>query len=87
MKTKTAISLLVGVLLLLIGAALFLIPLANNGWDFSKLSGNRYQTKSYDITEDFTKISVDLQSADIRILPATDGGAKVISYERSKEII
>lgn len=85
MKTSTIIFLVIGMLLLIFGAALFVIPLASSGWDFSALGDNRYQTKSYEITDEFTKVSIDVITSDVIVLPSTDGKVKVVSFERVKE--
>ena len=85
MKKATTILLLVAMLLIVVGAAIFIIPLALGGWDFSALDGNHYQTKTYDITEEFTKVSIHAITSDVMVLPSTDGKVSVISREREKE--
>ena len=85
MKKAVSTILLIGTLLLVIGAGLFLLALAMNGWDFRALDNSQYQTKSYEITDEFSKISIDTTTADVLVLPGTDAHAKVISYERVRE--
>lgn len=85
MKKATIVLLLAAVLLITVGVSLFIFPLATNGWDFSMLKGNRYQTKSYEITEEFNKVTIDVVTSDVIIFPSTDGKVSVISNERIKE--
>ena len=57
MSKNTKIWLVVGVLLVLVGAAVFIGAMMNVKWDFKKLSTANYETKTYEITENFKDIS------------------------------
>lgn len=50
--------------------------------DFSKLGTSNYQTNAHDISKEFTSVSIDTQTAEIRFLPATDEKCKVVCFER-----
>ena len=82
MKKATVILLVLALVMLILGSALVLVPIAKSGWDFSKLESNRYQTKTHEITDDFTNIYIDIQTADVAVLPSSDGGVRVVSHER-----
>lgn len=53
-------------------------------WDFKKLSTVKYETASYEISEDFDSISLLTSTADIAFLPSPDGKVRVECYEESK---
>ena len=71
-------------LLCVVGGLIFAVAMTLNGWDFTRLSTEKYETSSYEITEDFYSISVDTATADIIFLPAADGKCKVVCYESEK---
>ena len=50
-------------------------------WDFSKLSINSLETNSYKISESFKGISLNVDTADISIVPSEDGSTSVECYE------
>ena len=73
--------LIAALLLVIIGIfALMLIGFITD-WDLSKLGTGSYQTNTYDITDDFNKLSFETETADIVFLPSEDGKCKVICYE------
>lgn len=48
------------------------------------LSAAKYTTETYEITENIQNISIETITADVKILPASDGVNKVVSFEREK---
>ena len=48
------------------------------------LSVAKYTTETYEITENIQNISIETITADVKILPASDGVNKVVSFEREK---
>jgi DUF4097 and DUF4098 domain-containing protein YvlB len=67
----------------LIGALIFIIPLAINGWDFSKVIKTKVETITHDVDEAYTGIRIASDTADI-ILEATDGGGTAVITLDSK---
>lgn len=67
----------------LVGAGLiiFAVAMAMNFWDFTKLSTEKYETNTHNITEKFTNISIKTDTADIAFLPSEDEGCRVVCYE------
>ena len=74
----------VAIALLVVGIVFFVISASLVGWDFSKFGGRRHETNSYEITEEFTNISVKTGTSDIVFSPSQDGKTKVVCYEDSK---
>ena len=78
-------GLLVALVLVVAGAALFVIVMMKNKWDFTKLRTNAFETNVYEISQDFTGISMDSTTADISFELSGDGKCKVECYEDTKE--
>ena len=81
---KWKIWLMIALSLILLGSGVFVAVLAVNGWDFAKLDGGRYETKTYEVNEGFKNISMNTDTADVEFLPAMDGKCKVVAYEEEK---
>ncbi|MBO5320432.1 MAG: DUF4097 family beta strand repeat protein [Ruminococcus sp.] len=54
------------------------------GFDFSKLSTLKYETNTYEISEDFDKISIDTDISDVVFARSDDGSCKVVCFEAEK---
>ena len=65
MRTSTKIWLIVATAFLLAGCILFTGVMTALDWDFSKLSTVEYETNAYTITEPFTEMYIDVNTADI----------------------
>ena len=76
---------IISVLLIVIGTALFAVAACSVGWDFTKLGAGKYETNTHEISEDFTDISINTNTADIVFIPSNDGVCKVTCYEDAKE--
>ena len=74
-KIKLALSLIV------IGLIMFVLVMTFNGWNFKNLSKQEYVMNTYEITEDFESIIIDVTTADVKILPSTDNQCKIEIYE------
>ena len=77
MKKTTKIWLLTAALLVLAGCILFAGVMAAETWDFGKLSTVRYETNIYPVSEPFHDLSLTTDTADIVLLPSTDGKIRV----------
>lgn len=73
--------LVIAALLVALGLIIFVVVMAGCGWDFSRLSPVKYETNTYDITEDFDSISINACTADIIFTRSEDGEGKVVCYE------
>ena len=82
-KTKT--WLVIAASLILIGLIIFWSVMTVLKWDFTKLSTYKYQTRQYEISNDFTDISIVTKTADITFAVALDGKCRVECYERENQ--
>lgn len=74
--------LLIALLLLFFGGALFCFAvIVNGGFRFEK----GYREHTINLNEDFSSLSVDLNITDLQILPATDGKCSLVLYEKEKK--
>ena len=46
---------------------------------------NNYETNSYEVKEEFSKINVDTDTANIAFVPSDDGMCRVVCYEKANE--
>ena len=53
MSNKTRLWLSLATLLVFFGGVIFALAMTLNSWDFTRLSTEKYETSSYEITEDF----------------------------------
>lgn len=82
MKKSTIICLILAVLLVAAGLGLFTVAMTALNWDFSNLSTVRYETNIHEVSEAFTNIAIDTETADIVFLPSPDGKCRVECYEQ-----
>ncbi len=84
MSKKAKICIILSICLVMIGGIIFTGVMATLKWDFSKLSIDKYETNTYEITENFAKMLITTIEGNIEIVPATDGRCKVVCYEKKK---
>lgn len=84
MSKKRKVWLAVAAALIVIGVFLFVGVMSAMKWDFTKLSTGKYETKYYEITEDFQNISITSQTADIRFVPSEDGRTVVTCHDQQR---
>jgi DUF4097 and DUF4098 domain-containing protein YvlB len=53
-------------------------------WEFTKLGTFKYETNSYEIEESFRNVLIDIDTADITVLPSEDGEVKVVCKEKGE---
>ena len=85
MKSKTKTLLIVATSFIVLGLIIFSIVMCTYNWDFTKLSTTKFQTNKHVISDEFTSIEINSNTADITILPSDDGQNKVICFEDEKE--
>ena len=84
MSKDFKICLIVASSLLVFGALVFVITMSALKWDFKKLSTVKYETKEYEMTEDFKNILINTDTSRIVFLPSEDEKIKVVTYEQKK---
>lgn len=68
---------IIGCALVLVGIVLFSSVMMVYGWDFTRLSTVKYETKTYDVQGEFQNISIHTDTADILFAVSEDGMCKV----------
>ena len=81
MKKAIVISLIVAGALVLVGAGLFAGAMSAAEWDFSALQTTKYEPVTYEVTEDFSDISIQTIESSIEFRTAPDGKCKVECME------
>lgn len=76
--------LIIATSLTVIGLVIFVIAMSINGWDFSQLSTEKYETNTYEISEEFRDISLKTNTADVYFAVSADGKCNVECYEQTK---
>ena len=84
MNRHSVIWIILASLLIVAGLVVFMVVMTANGWDFSKITTSKFLTNEHEITEDFSKININTNTADVRLLPSGDGKCKVICVEEEK---
>lgn len=74
-----------GVVLLVVGLAVFAGAFISSGFDFSKMGSDSYVTNTYTVDKEFDRIDIDTNVTDITFKPSEDGKFKAVcSEERDK---
>ena len=68
--------------LMIVGCMMIGGVMTVSGWDFMKLSTNKYEEAHHEIAEDFQAISVNTDTADIAFVRSEDGKCAVACYEQ-----
>lgn len=82
---KTAIGILIAVLVVVIGGVLLFAGLSAVKFNFRNLDGTEYMTSSYDFNESIRRIDVKGNTADVELLAAADGKCRVSCFESDRE--
>ena len=82
MKAKLIITIVVAAALIFIGIAVAACGFAMSGFDIKKLTMHNEVTNYVTPEEDFDSIIIDATTADLKILPSTDGQCKIDLVER-----
>ena len=85
MRKSTKIWLLTAASLIALGCVSFTATACAIGWDFNKFSTVTLETNTYEITESFQNISMNMNTADVTFLHSDNGQCKVVCYEDVKE--
>ena len=76
------IWLIVALVLVVIGAVIFVAVMSANNWDFSKLGTAKFEENEHKPEGEFNGITVNTVTADLTILPSDDGECRVVCRER-----
>ena len=82
MRGSTKVWLIIGAVLVALGLIVFTAVAAKVGWNFKKLETSRFVTERYEVSEEFDKISIDVDITDIELLPSEDETCSVVCYEK-----
>ena len=82
MSSTTKIWIIIAFILIITGMVLFAGLMFKNNFNFSALDTTAYVTNTYNITDDFTKISVTADTADIDFKLSTDNSCRVVCFEK-----
>ena len=84
MKRSTAIWLIIAASLILTGSVITGGALAANKWDMKNLSNEEYREKSYEITEEYSDISVLTDTAMVDVIATKEASCRVECVELVK---
>ena len=84
MSRKTKIWLIIASSLTLLGIIIFGGVMSIMKWDFTKLSTNKYETNIFNISDDFSSISLESDTADIRFVQSENSECSVTCYDHIK---
>ncbi len=83
---RTAIAILIAVIVVAIGGALVFAGLSAVHFKFRDLDTAKYVTNTYDLGEGFTRVEMDLDTANVTLEPAADGKCRVVCVEQEKHL-
>ena len=66
------------------GLAILIGALIISNFDVSRMDITKYETNTYNVSEDFEKININTNETDIILIPSEDNGCKVICMEQKK---
>ena len=84
MKKTTKISIVAAVILIVIGAAIFIGTMSTLDWNFRDLSTQQFKTNTHENITPITNITVETDSADITFALNTNNATKVVCHELEK---
>jgi len=82
MSKGAKIWLIVAAALVLVGCIVFALVMTALKWNFSSLSTTQYETNEHTVTESFSGISVNTDTAKIEFIPSESTECKVVCYEQ-----
>lgn len=85
MGKHAKIWLIIAASLVLAGGLLFSAVMAALKWDFTKLSTVKYETNTYELSEEYNAIAVTTATADIVLVPSDNAKSTVVCCERKNE--
>ncbi len=84
MNRLTKMWLITATSLVAIGLIIFTAVMALYNWDFTKFSTEKFETNTYNISQEFNNISINTDTADIFFAVSSDGMCKIVCNEYKK---
>ena len=84
MKTVTKVMLIIGAVLVLAGAAIFVAVMAPGNWNFKGLGTAEFVTETIDVDGEFADILIDTNMTAVVIQPSTTGKCRVAFFNHKK---
>lgn len=84
MSKATKKWLIAATIFVIVGLLIFAGVLYVYDFDFKKLSTENYITNTYEIKEDFDRISIDVDTSDIEFVLSEDENCRLVCYETEK---
>lgn len=75
---------IMAIFLIAVGLLIFAGAMTALGFDFTKLSTANYETNTYEVHEDFSKISIDADTAAIEFVLSDQEQCKIVCFENEK---
>ncbi len=84
MNKKIKLWTIIAISLLAVGLLIFAGAMIALDFDFTKLSTVRYETNTYEVSEDFSRISIDAGTTEIEFVLSSSEQCKVVCFEEEK---
>lgn len=84
MKTSTKIALILAVVLILVGGAVFTLASMAVDWNYQTLKYESYETNKYQFEEEIQNVTIKTDTTNVYFYPSYDGELRVECYEHSK---
>ena len=84
MSKKNKLWIIIAASFLAVGLILFAGAMIALDFDFTRLSTVKYETNTLKISEDFSKISIDADTADIEFVPSDNKQCEIVCFEEEK---
>lgn len=84
MNKRVSVILVVATMLVILGIAVLACTMIRLNWDFTALSTTNFETKTHILDQDFSRIAITTDTADIRICMSEDGQSKLVVTEQEK---
>ncbi len=81
MRKSIKIWLIIALILTLLGASVCAIAMASYDWDFAKLNTDKYVTNTYNPDSEFDRISINVNTTDVKFAPSEDGECSIVGLE------
>ena len=77
MKRAMLILIIISISLILLGALVMLLALVGANWNFRLIFAGETESFAYTVSEDFSDITVNGDTPDVRFLPSENGERRV----------
>lgn len=84
MRKTIKIWLIIAAFLVVVGCIMFVLVMSAYQYDFDKLSTEKFETNIYEISDEFSNISMNTDAADITFVLSDNGKCRVECYEEAK---